>query len=370
MAKHHPKNERIKRDYAHWLEDARQLSRQSVDAALGAIIDFERSTGRRDFAAFHYEQARAYKRKLAERRDPKSGKPFSKATITGRLKAVRAFFIWLAGQPSYRSKINGSDADYFNPSRHELKAATASTQKPGPTLEQMRRVIEAMPHGTDIEKRDRAIVAFIMLTGARDLAVVSLKLKHVEPKRRFVLQDGKEVATKFRKTIHTTFFPVGEPFESIVLDWIDHLTSHLLYGPDDPLFPQTLVRPDGAGNFAAAGLSRSPWADASPIRAIFKRTCAAVGLPYFNPHSLRKTLGTLGERTCRTPEEFKAWSQNLGHEQVLTTYMSYGTVSADRQIHIMSAMADRGSLVEGQDQQFDAATVKRVLDHLSRSVGA
>jgi hypothetical protein len=28
----------------------------------------------------------------------------------------------------------------------------------------------------------------------------------------------------------------------------------------------------------------------------------------------------LGERTCKTPEEFKAWSQNLSREQVLTTF--------------------------------------------------
>jgi hypothetical protein len=42
-------------------------------------------------------------------------------------------------------------------------------------------------------------------------------------------------------------------------------------------------------------------------------------------------LSQLGERLCRTPEEFKAWSQNLGHEQVLTTFSSYGQVAAERQ---------------------------------------
>jgi len=30
-------------------------------------------------------------------------------------------------------------------------------------------------------------------------------------------------------------------------------------------------------------------------------------------------------------EEFKAWNQNFGHEHVLTTFLSYGTVSEDRQ---------------------------------------
>lgn len=43
----------------------------------------------------------------------------------------------------------------------------------------------------------------------------------------------------------------------------------------------------------------------------------------------------LGERLCRTPEQFKAWSQNLGHEGVLTTLFAYGTVPTGRQREIM-----------------------------------
>ena len=36
-----------------------------------------------------------------------------------------------------------------------------------------------------------------------------------------------------------------------------------------------------------------------------------------------KTLVRLGQEVCQSPEEFKAWSQNLGHEQVLTTFLNY-----------------------------------------------
>ena len=64
-----------------------------------------------------------------------------------------------------------------------------------------------------------------------------------------------------------------------------------------------------------------------------------VGLPYFNPHSFRKTLARLGQQRCRTPEEMKAWSQNLGHEQVLTTLTSYGAVDRHRQAEIMRDLA-------------------------------
>ncbi len=64
------------------------------------------------------------------------------------------------------------------------------------------------------------------------------------------------------------------------------------------------------------------------------------GLPYFNPHSFRRTLVRLGETVCQSPEEFKAWSQNLGHEQVLTTFCSYGAVADRRQGEIIKDLAE------------------------------
>src|SRR5262249_8754789 len=71
-----------------------------------------------------------------------------------------------------------------------------------------------------------------------------------------------------------------------------------------------------------------------------KEAFEAVGLPGFNPHSFRHALAMLGEQTCKTPEEFKAWSQNLGHEQVLTTFASYGEVSSHRQAGIIRGVGN------------------------------
>src|SRR5262249_5379295 len=81
---------------------------------------------------------------------------------------------------------------------------------------------------------------------------------------------------------------------------------------------------------------------AGPIRAIFKDAFAGVGLPYFNPHSFRKTLALLGGQICKSPEEYKAWSQNLGHENVLTTFSSYGDVARHRQAEIICALGKIG----------------------------
>ena len=61
-------------------------------------------------------------------------------------------------------------------------------------------------------------------------------------------------------------------------------------------------------------------------------------MPYAKPHSFRDTLARLGERLCRTPEEWKAWSQNLGHESEATTFVGYGHVPQHRQSEIIRAL--------------------------------
>jgi hypothetical protein len=133
----------------------------------------------------------------------------------------------------------------------------------------------------------------------------------------------------------TFFFPVGEDVERIVSEWVDHLRDEELWGNGDPLFPATRIALDSDRRFAAAGLKREHWSNATSIRTIFREAFANAGLPYFNPHSFRNTLVQLGQKVCKTPEQFKAWSQNLGHEKVLTTFLSYGEVACRRQGEII-----------------------------------
>jgi hypothetical protein len=93
-----------------------------------------------------------------------------------------------------------------------------------------------------------------------------------------------------------------------------------------------------ANHFTIEGLKREHWSTATPIRKIFAEAFTKAGLPYFNPHSFRNTLVHLGQTVCRTPEDFKAWSQNLDHEKVLTTFCSYGEVQSQRQQEILERL--------------------------------
>ena len=148
----------------------------------------------------------------------------------------------------------------------------------------VKHVIAFMPGSTDIERRDRALVVFTLMTGARGSALASMRLKPVDLAAGSVFQDVREVQTKFGKSFTTYFLNVGSDARQIVDAWVTYMLQEKLWGNDDPLFPATLVELREAMQFEAAG-------------------------------------------------------QNLGHEGVLTTFSSYGAVASRRQGQIIQTLA-------------------------------
>ena len=184
-----------------------------------------------------------------------------------------------------------------------------------------------MPVETEVQKRDRALVAFAILTGARDRAIVSFLLKHVDLERDVVMQDAREVRTKRAKTFTTWFFPVGADIRQILVDWIGYLRDVKGFGPDDPLFPKSKVEFDDNEEYRAISIDRAPWANAnrcgrfSATRARERACATTIRIPSGKP------LVQLAYDLDAWAEAFKAWSQNLGHDSCLTTFSSYGTIS-------------------------------------------
>lgn len=339
MAKtYDPENERLKRAYLTYMREAQQHSEPSLDAIAKALHRFETYSRFRSFRTFHTEQAIAFKRHLADQRNERTGVALSVATQYATLAALKAFFRWLASQPGFKKRLRYSDADYFSMSRSATRIAKTQGEARVPSLEQVHHAISLMPAATDIEQRDRALVAFVLLTGARDGAIPSLKRKHLDIAAERIVFDAREVRTKFSKSFSTWFFPVGDPVPAMVGDWARYLDKSALWGPNDPLFPSTRLEVGPDRRFRPVGLDRKHWRTANPIRKIFRDAFARAGLPHFSPHSLRKTLVRLGQQLCKSPEEYKAWSQNLGHEGVLTTFMSYGGVEDHRQAEIIRAL--------------------------------
>jgi integrase/recombinase XerD len=125
---------------------------------------FESYTKYRDFKAFHFEQAVGFKNYLAKQDNQQTRKKLSKATLNSTLGQLKAFFQWLAMQSGYKPRISYTDTEYFNLSEKEVRIATAHRVTAVPTLEQIKHVIETMPNNSAIERRNRSLIAFTLLT--------------------------------------------------------------------------------------------------------------------------------------------------------------------------------------------------------------
>jgi site-specific recombinase XerC len=174
MRLHNPENERIKRRYFTYLKEAKRYSEATVDRVAKSLSRFEEYTRSRGFKNFRVEQAVAFKRHFADQVSKRSGERLSKATLYATLTDLRNFFHWLAGQTGFRSRLGYADADYFNLSEKDSRIARAQREQPAPTLDQILHAIRSMPASTEIDRRDRAVVAFTILSGARDGAIASM----------------------------------------------------------------------------------------------------------------------------------------------------------------------------------------------------
>lgn len=332
MAEYNPKNEMLKKQYEEALLHGDYRDPKTAKAVWSSLNAFDAFTGHIDFKEVTTDHVKAFKASLEHQKN-NAGELLSLSTIRSTLGNLREFYVWLAKHPRYIKKVDGRIAPYFRLSDNANRAARASREKTPPTLEELETTLKAMPYETDIEKRDRAMFAFVILTCIRDDALVSLKRKDVDADKRMVWQNPRHVRTKRRKGIVTKF--LGQPLplaEEIVMGWLKYLDEVIGAMPNDPLFPKTLIKnnPETMA-FEAQGLSREHWATAGQVREIFKAAFEAAGLPYYNPHLFRNTITKWGLKNL-SQYEFKAFSQNMGHEHVMTTYNPYGKLSQDEQI--------------------------------------
>jgi integrase len=365
MGRYNAKNERVKRDYYRFQTEAKQKALGTLRGIRKAIDRFEAYNNYKDLGTFNKEQAIGFKKHLSATKGQKSRVALSKSTILQTTNALKEFFQWLSWQPSYKSKIHCPDIEYFNISEKDVRVARMVRPKRIPSIEQIRKVVSSLPTKTVVQRRDRAVLAFTILTGMRDSAIASLMLKHLDLDSRppVVYQEPDHVKTKFSKQITSHFFPVGEDFEKIIMSWVDELRFDLGFAETDPIFPKTKIGHDKDNSFFVDGVEPEFWSSASTIRRIFKDSFELAGFEYCNPHAFRSTLVLFGQKICKTPEQFKAWSQSLGHESPLTTFTSYGQIDPHRQGEIIAALG----MGEG-DNVDDKALKEMMMTYMARKV--
>jgi len=337
MRNYHPENERLKRRYIAFAKETKGQDHKSLDKIADSLVKFEESTRYKPFKTFHIEQARQFKTALERAKNPRTGHPLSLTTIDATLRMVKGFFQWLSQQQGFKKVLSFADAAYFNNNAKDARAAHSARQRPHPSPQAAYMAFQAMPEGTETAQRDKALFAFFMLTGARVKAAATLKLKHINLVDGTVFQDGCEVDTKNSKVFMTGFFPADTAYLACFTAWVNHLRDARLFGPEDALFPKP-ERQLINGKFSFNTVSRSHYTNANKLTQIIRLAFANVQLPQYTAHSFRNTLALLMSDLNLSMEQQKAWSQNLGHDNLQTTVSHYMKVSEQRQLELMGGL--------------------------------
>lgn len=292
MRKITEQNERLKRDYLSYLREAEGYDEATLDKVSASLLIFEEALRYKPFKAFHREWAAAFKSHLQKRKNQRTGKPLGLSTRDGILRDVKGFFHWLASQPGFKSRLTYHDVRYFNNNAKDARAAHAQRPKRYPTLAQCAHAFRQMPESTVIDRRNKAMFAFWVMTGARAGALASFRIQHVDLIEGVVYQNGREVRTKAAKSFETWFFPVDPIYCAFFEAWFAELTDKQLFGPGDALFPKQKVGVTD-GRFTATGLDPEPYSNAQIVGQVISKAFRDAGLHPFNPHSIRTTLALL-----------------------------------------------------------------------------
>jgi len=160
--------------------------------------------------------------------------------------------------------------------RTERFSATEG-RTPEISVAQSRQLLNAIPLGTVVDLRDRALIATLIYTAARAGAVAKLRLKDFE-------FDGTQFALRFaEKGGKARLIPVRADLQRFLQEYL--VASGLESGEkDSPLFRTAAGR--------CAKLSAAPMSGVDICRLV-KRRLKAAGLPtLMSPHSFRSMAAT------------------------------------------------------------------------------
>jgi integrase len=318
------RNEQAKRKFFEYLKGGKGFAGDSVNKFAEAVSQWQTFSKNDDFTDFNKSKAIDFVEWLRTRETKTKAGCLALVTQDNYLRRTNRFFRWMSEQPEYNNKVRKTDVDFLRLSKKDARIARSGTTKKIPTFEEVKKIIVSITGKNEIDMRDRAIICLALITGMRISAIVTIKMKNFDKENKLINQNpGDGVLTKNSKTILTTFFPIGwsEP-ERYFMEWYDYLLSKGAQ-PDYPIFPSTL-KGFSSNSYSKNLVSNDFWSSAGGARKIFEKRCLNAGVPYFHPHSFRHLIVNIMSKTRLTEEEKRAISLSLGHDNVGTTFGSYG----------------------------------------------
>lgn len=256
---------------------------------------------------------------LSVRRDGKPD-PLSPAHMAKILTWARSLFEWLRlDHPSTFRQLSPSWIQSLRLRRSASVRSRVAVRQYW-SLDDVNRIVSYVPD-TLRKRRDLAALAFIFLSGMRGGAFVTLPIRSVDLVNNCVYQYPEwGVMTKNSKAGVTYLLPIPQLLD-VVREWDTYVRAHAnnhnvaWYASMDNL--GLAIKPDDVvSGIAVAGRRGALYQG-------FRELCDLAGVAWKSPHKLRHGHGVYGLRHANNMEEYKAVSQNMMHDSVVTTDRTY-----------------------------------------------
>jgi site-specific recombinase XerC len=229
------------------------------------------------------------------------------------LSTVRMFFDW------YSDNVDRNIKQSFIKSLRVKRISTIPKVRDVVSLDEILAISKAPVLNIE-ERRARASLVFLYLSGMRIGAFVSLPMKLIDLDNRSVMQyPSLGVRTKNSKHSITYLLDIPELL-SVVRAWCAELAFL-----DFDVFYFPLFSP--AGGFSSDPVIGKHRANLA--RRNFKDWLDRVGLPYHSPHKFRHGHVHYGLQRSKDMADFKAVSLNVMHSSVKTTDEFYSILPGD-----------------------------------------
>src|SRR5947209_4240923 len=298
-------------EYLAWLELDRHASTGTVAGYRGDLRRFSDfaggDAGIPDIADLDRDILRGYQRHLARLRTGPKGarRPLAISTRSRRLVALRSFLRFAAREEWLPGDL-GTGIDVPKLPERLPKPLEAGDRN---------QLLEALPHDTLPEMRDRALILLLLSTGARISEILRLDRSDWKPDRLWVLGKGDrervvQVTDKARALRSRSTSPPG---------WTTP--------PPCSSASNRRVKRPAPNRLTIAG-----------AQDVCRQLAQRFGIPVFHPHQLRHTLGTLLQETMG---DARLTAETLGHRG-LGSVSGYTKITDQRRREAYEEMQRRG----------------------------
>ncbi len=328
-------NEAIKKDYFEYLEHAKGRAKPTIRKTIESLYKFDEFLNFASYKTLNKDILISFKEHLRAYKSPKTQKQLAESSFVHGINHLKGFLVWLREQKGYK-KLDLTVISYLTLTREDKAGLKKTKIEFVPKLEDVKPLFYAIDELTEKDKRDKAIIACLFLTGARIEALSSLKIASFDIKNETIIQSGADGAkTKFSKEIITSLFPIDDGMKTYFINWTNNLKNSKGFAGKDALFPKMDLERINNDLFQKSKLSKDCIKSPTTIKNMLKERCKLAGIEYINPHLFRKIITKHYLQKPITPEQVKAISQNLGHENIATTFYSYGALQPERQLDVI-----------------------------------